>query len=509
MNIVKSLLCGVTLLGFASCVQSLQESETELPCSPLERVTVTAGPIAPFTRVISEQENNVMHFYWERGDAILLAKTQQQIPYLATSAGASTHFVSALSGSPNRGDYITGVGDNSAIYAYYTYVQGEKIDMEKKTVRINPDAPFFYAIDTIQNGVLNLHFHHVFAYLKLNVMVDDGEVIPGGGCSVLPDYPVMTVRDASFNFDTKQIEGTNTWDELEFETYQLANKDLLYPIVPVFQGNSILFYFRYDDYPYEIEYEVPMPEGGFKAGHVYQIYLPISRIRQFLMEIFEETNGHQWKNNTNWKSDAPIGEWYGVTTDAEGHVVAIDLSDNNLSGDLSPSLHLPYLKQLNVDKNNLTSLYLSNFENLNNFTLKECVIEDFSTDVDSVQVSECTISRKFGYSSYHGNNLCSLTNCSIQEADVWLANNFSITGGSCAYLHGHVMNQLTIKDATIGLKLASGDLRIADDADVVLDNVTLKDVDGNYSPVTLTRSFKGSELNALLLEIFGIPGSTR
>lgn len=501
MNIVKSLLCGVTLLGFASCVQSLQESETELPCSPLERVTVTAGPITPFTRVISEQENNVMHFYWERGDAILLANTQQQIPYLATSAGASTHFVSALFGSANRRDYITEVGDNGAIYAYYPYVQGEKIDMEKKTVRINPDEPFFYAIDTIQNGVLNLHFHHVFAYLKFNLIVDDLEEIWAMHCHISPGSPITMVRDALFNFDTKQIEGTNFSDGLWFGTHQLANKDLLYPIMPVSQGKTMLFTLCYDDD--QIEYEVPMPEGGFKAGHVYQIYLPISRTRQFLMEIFEETNGHQWKNNTNWKSDAPIGEWYGVTTDAEGHVVAIDLSDNNLSGDLSPSLHIPYLKQLNVDKNNLTSLYLSNFENLNNFTLKECVIEDFSTDVDSVQVSECTISRKFGYSSSHWHNLCSLTNCSIQEAYVWSVNNLSITGGSCAYLHGEVRNQLTIKDATIGLKLASGDLRIADDADVVLENVTLKDVDGNYSPVTLTRSFKGSELNALLEQIFG------
>ena len=103
--------------------------------SPHERVTVTAGPILPTqtTRVTTEREGNVMHFNWEKGDAILLANSTQQLPYLSTAAGPNTLFVSALTGSESYKDYINGVGGEGAVYAYYPYNQGEKIDMATKT----------------------------------------------------------------------------------------------------------------------------------------------------------------------------------------------------------------------------------------------------------------------------------------------------------------------------------------------------------------------------------------
>ena len=69
-----------------------------------------------------------------------------------------------------------------------------------------------------------------------------------------------------------------------------------------------------------------------------------------LVALFEATNGPNWRNNTNWLSDEPIGEWFGVTTD-DNDVVEIDLSYNNLSGEIPPEL------------GNLTKLQVLDLEN--------------------------------------------------------------------------------------------------------------------------------------------------
>ena len=36
--------------------------------------------------------------------------------------------------------------------------------------------------------------------------------------------------------------------------------------------------------------------------------------REILEILYNETDGPNWKNNTNWCSDKDIGEWYGIET---------------------------------------------------------------------------------------------------------------------------------------------------------------------------------------------------
>ena len=49
--------------------------------------------------------------------------------------------------------------------------------------------------------------------------------------------------------------------------------------------------------------------------------------RDALVALYNATNGPTWANNTNWLSDEPLGEWYGVTTDGGGHEGAIHWSN--------------------------------------------------------------------------------------------------------------------------------------------------------------------------------------
>ena len=57
-----------------------------------------------------------------------------------------------------------------------------------------------------------------------------------------------------------------------------------------------------------------------------------------MIALYNATDGPNWTNNTNWLSDEPLGEWNGVTTDADGRVTELNLGRNGLSGSLPSSL---------------------------------------------------------------------------------------------------------------------------------------------------------------------------
>ena len=82
--------------------------------------------------------------------------------------------------------------------------------------------------------------------------------------------------------------------------------------------------------------------------------------RSALIALYNATGGDNWTNNTNWLSDRPLGQWHGVSTNAQGAVVELSLNGNNLDGSISawPSLSKPATKLV------LSSHPLSNLEGL-------------------------------------------------------------------------------------------------------------------------------------------------
>lgn len=76
--------------------------------------------------------------------------------------------------------------------------------------------------------------------------------------------------------------------------------------------------------------------------------------RTALRAIYEEAGGDGWTHSDNWCSDRPLGEWYGVTTDDEGHVVELRLSRNNLRGGIAHEIaNLKHLRILDLSRNEL------------------------------------------------------------------------------------------------------------------------------------------------------------
>ncbi len=60
--------------------------------------------------------------------------------------------------------------------------------------------------------------------------------------------------------------------------------------------------------------------------------------REILAALYETTDGAHWEESGNWVTDAPLGEWHGVETNAEGRVVSLDLQRNGLRGPIPPEL---------------------------------------------------------------------------------------------------------------------------------------------------------------------------
>ena len=76
--------------------------------------------------------------------------------------------------------------------------------------------------------------------------------------------------------------------------------------------------------------------------------------RTALVSIYESSGGDSWTRNDNWCSDKPLSDWYGVETDASGHVTALRLSHNNLSGTISEKISkLTGLQHLDLSWNDL------------------------------------------------------------------------------------------------------------------------------------------------------------
>ncbi len=102
--------------------------------------------------------------------------------------------------------------------------------------------------------------------------------------------------------------------------------------------------------------------------------------RAALEALYDATDGPNWTNSTNWKTSAPLGEWHGVTTDADGRVMGLNLDHNGLAGPLPFELaDMTNLEWLRLGGNELTGLvppWLGSLTHLQSLDLSSDGFED-------------------------------------------------------------------------------------------------------------------------------------
>ena len=89
-----------------------------------------------------------------------------------------------------------------------------------------------------------------------------------------------------------------------------------------------------------------------------------------ILEIFyNSTGGDDWTTNTNWLTDAPLNDWYGVTAYTEDEVSKLSLLNNELTGSIPPKLgDLESLTYLDLYRNKLTGSIPPELGNLESLT---------------------------------------------------------------------------------------------------------------------------------------------
>jgi len=86
-----------------------------------------------------------------------------------------------------------------------------------------------------------------------------------------------------------------------------------------------------------------------------------------LVAFRQQANGSNWINT--WNLNQPIQTWHGVSVNADGCVIALNLSNNNLSGSITNELgRLANLTSLNLNNNNVQGSIPAELGDLSNLT---------------------------------------------------------------------------------------------------------------------------------------------
>ena len=117
---------------------------------------------------------------------------------------------------------------------------------------------------------------------------------------------------------------------------------------------------------------VDVPDGGesnennnCSVGRPITVTTDDNLDRAALVALYNATNGAGWTNNANWNTNAPLDQWFGVNTDADGRVVDLTLGNNNLTGSIPSSLgNLQEPYNLVLDGNQLTGEIPASLGNL-------------------------------------------------------------------------------------------------------------------------------------------------
>ena len=383
-----------------------------------------------------DSETEYHYVLWTPGDAIGVTSTASfsRFEYLGTENTVTAEF----SGDPIQGELF---------YAVYPYsedavMSGSVLTLELPSVQEYAEASFAPSSSPMvaKSGSTDLEFKNLCGLLKLNLT------------------GTATVRSVVFRSSGRGVSGQATVD-MDYESVpELVMSDGAGTSVTLDCGEGVAlsgtvpvpFYIvlpagTYDDFSIEVISADGKVMTKSNSGLVINrsMVRPTSDVefvpdevlgdREALIAFYNATDGSNWTDNTNWCSDAPLDTWYGVTTNSEGRVTGISLSDNGLSGDagntLAPLSKLTYLScysnsligldlsantaltLLYCDNNNLSDLDLSNNTAL---TTLWCY---------SNNLSELDLSNNVALTSLH----CSNNN--LSELD--LSGNTALTSLSC------------------------------------------------------------------------------
>lgn len=361
-----TLCLSLLLLSLAGCkqdeMQSLRQSDT--------RLTSVKATTSAAVKSRTQLSGNAV--VWEQSDAIGI--------FSNTTAEAVRYDLTEIQGDEARFESETGVSGEE-FYAFYPYSAQSAVEGTKISYRLTDgqdyrtgsfdtgDCPMvaksthsdFRFLQTC--GIIRLRLTGTMAVSSIRLQGNNGEALAGDGTiDIASDAPVFTIDGSGDKLTAIQLRASANVQLSESgvtEFYfvvapQTFTQGITVDITGSVNGKeqtirkqtqksitvtrSVISSFAAVDTDAELE-----PEGPTD--------------RDVLIALYDATNGDNWTNHTNWCSDKPLSEWYGVDVDVirdENKVISLRLSNNNLVGSLPEEIgYLIDVQNLDLDNNQL------------------------------------------------------------------------------------------------------------------------------------------------------------
>lgn len=363
------------LLSLAGCKQD------ELQSSHQSDTRLTSVKATTSAAVKSRTQLSGNAVIWEQSDAIGI--------FSNATAEAVRYDLTEIQGDEARFESETGVSGEE-FYAFYPYSAQSAVEGTKISYRLTDgqdyrtgsfdtgDCPMvakstnsdFRFLQTC--GIIRLRLTGTMAVSAIRLQGNNGEALAGDGTiDVASDAPVFTIDGNGDKQTTIQLRTSANVQLSELsvtEFYfvvapQTLTQGITVDITGTINGKeqtirkqtqksitvtrSVISSFAAVDTDAELE-----PEGPTD--------------RDILIALYDATNGDNWTNNTNWCTNAPLSEWYGVTLDySQERVQYIHLFYNNLVGSIPEEIgNLTELYTLDLSGNTLTGEIPSSIGNM-------------------------------------------------------------------------------------------------------------------------------------------------
>ena len=206
--------------------------------------------------------------------------------------------------------------------------------------------------------------------------------------------------------------------------------------------------------------------------------------RAALIAFYNSMDGSNWKNNTNWLSDKPIGDWYGITTENGGRVIGIAINYNDLNGQIPLQFgELAALEELElhgIEGDNPDLSALSDLLQLRVLSLGESGISDLSALMGLPRLT-----RLYLYTNQISDVSPLLSVRSLEYLSLYR----NPLSGSSVYTHIPVLQERGVTVGHSGYALTGGDVTIEDEPLVYNDNLVVLPVSRSLALPAYTRSF--------------------
>ena len=193
------------------------------------------------------------------------------------------------------------------------------------------------------------------------------ELVNRGISNALAD-PVLTVTNTTDPVNPMELMVNDNWEDSQGQMVS----DLWGGSPPLSAGSlssAVVLTLEPGNYTAKVE-----GKNGTVGVAIVEVYRIASAgennpDREALTAFYNATDGPNWTNNTNWLTNAPLDQWYGVTVDENDRVIDLRLSGNQLSGPIPPELgNLTNFRWLILDENQLSGVIPPELGNLINLT---------------------------------------------------------------------------------------------------------------------------------------------